>query len=118
YGGLLPFRYRKVLDLGANVGLALAYLLYKGTPVERYVGVEPDPETFAVLRKQMQALGMEDRAELFNLAASDREGVLRFHTSGQSIVHQVGETGDTQVQARTVGQILDAAGLDEVDLMK
>jgi FkbM family methyltransferase len=118
YDGLLPFDYRTVLDLGANVGLTLAYLIYRNAPIERYVGVEPDPETFAILARQVEALGMASRSRLFNVAAGDRDGVLRFHTSGQSIIHQVGETGDLEVPARTVGGLLDDAGLAEVDLMK
>lgn len=118
YDGLLPFDYRTILDLGANVGLTLAYLIYRKSPIERYVGVEPDPQTFAVLQKQVAALGMAARSRLFNVAASDRDGVLRFHTTGQSIVHQVGETGDLEVPARTVGGLLDEAGMGEVDLMK
>src|SRR5688500_5989124 len=87
YDGLLPFNYRTVLDLGANVGLTLAYLLYRKCPVERYAGVDPDPEPLAALQKQVAALGMERKSRLFNVAASDRNGVLRFHTTGQSIVY-------------------------------
>ena len=118
YDGRLPFNYRTVLDLGANVGLTLAYLVYRKCPLEQYVGVEPDPQTFAVLQKQVAGLGMQDKSSLFNVAASDRDGVLRFHTSGQSIIHQVGETGDLEVPGRTVGGLLDEAGLEDVDLMK
>lgn len=118
YDGLLAFNYRTVLDLGANIGLTLAYLLYRGTPIERYVGVEPDPATFEVLKKQVAGLGMGDRSRLFNVAASDRRGKLRFSTAGQSILHALGETGDIEVETWPVGALLDRAGLTDVDFMK
>ena len=118
YGGLLPPAYQTVLDLGANVGLTLAYLLYRAAPVERYVGVEADPATFAILRRQVEALGMTGRARLFNVAASDRHGPLRFSTAGESILHGVSETGDLEVPGRTVAEIMDAAEMPEADFMK
>lgn len=118
YDGHLPFSYRTVLDLGANIGLTLAWLLYRHTPVEKYIAVEPDPATFDVLNRQVASLGMADRSYLFNAAASNRHGRMRFNTSGQSFLHRLGEAGDIEVETRRVGEILDEAGASEVDFMK
>lgn len=118
YDGLLPFDYRTVLDLGANIGLTLAYLIYRGAPLERYIGVEPDPETFAVLRQQVESLGMQARSTLFNCAVSDRRATVRFDSRGQSILHAIGVNGNLEVPTRPVAELLDEAGVPEVDLMK
>lgn len=118
YDGHLPYNYRTVLDLGANIGLTLAYLLKRNTPIEKYVGVEPDPATFDVLNRQVASLGMANRSYLFNVAASNRHGRMRFNTDGQSFLHKLGEAGDIEVETRRVGELLDEAGVSEVDFMK
>ena len=118
YDGHLPYSYRTVLDLGANIGLTLAYLLYRHTPVETYIGVEPDPATFDVLNRQVASLGMGGRSYLFNVAASNRHARMRLSTTGQSFLHRLGEAGDIEVETRRVGELLDEAGVAEVDFMK
>lgn len=67
-----------VVDAGSNIGMSVLFIkwLYPQAQVRAF---EPDPETFAMLRKNIALNNLKD-VELFNVALSTREGHLHFHS--------------------------------------
>jgi FkbM family methyltransferase len=67
-------RYRRVLDIGANIGLHSIVLSKCGPEVRAF---EPDPTHFALLQQNLARNGCA-RASANNAAVSRQEGVLEF----------------------------------------
>ncbi len=65
-----------VVDCGANIGLATLFFkwLYPGCEVHAF---EPDPETFALLKDNVERNGLAD-VHLHNVALCDRDGAVEF----------------------------------------
>jgi FkbM family methyltransferase len=111
--------FKTVVDCGANVGMFLAWVLRNGNgALERYVGVEPDADSFALLTAQAQSLGVEQRSTLLQGAVWERDGEVSFDRDGESWAHHVSQNGRATVRALTIGSILDIAGLASCDLLK
>jgi FkbM family methyltransferase len=114
-----PWPFRSVLDLGANVGVFAAFADAQAPDrLLRYIAAEPDEEAFQLLQRQISGLGLDARAFLVQAAVSDHSGALRFDSTGESWGRHVSESGDVVVDGLTVADILDRAGVQEVDLMK
>lgn len=67
-----------VIDVGAAFGyytLLLARLVGKDGTV---VSLEPNPMSFAILEKNVEINGYQDRVVLYNMAASDTTGTAKF----------------------------------------
>jgi predicted RNA methylase len=80
-----PWDFPTVVDCGANAGLFMAYALMKmGSRLRRYVGVEPDAESFAVLERQAVTLGIRSKCDLYQAAVHERDGELAFDARGPS----------------------------------
>jgi FkbM family methyltransferase len=78
---LLPPRGRgTIIDVGANIGVISIGLLTLGE-MERAVAVEPEPENFSLLRRNVALNGMNDRFHCLRLAVSDRRGSLGLELS-------------------------------------
>lgn len=117
FSGGWPFR--TVVDCGANSGMFLAWVMRESRgQLDRYIGVEPDPDAFAMLSRQAKALRIEDRASLVNAAVWHADGHVAFDDSGPSWGHSVREDGKRQVRACSMSTILDEAGLEHADLIK
>jgi FkbM family methyltransferase len=84
----------------------------------RYVGVEADAEAFAMLERQVAALGVASKSRLIHAAAWQVDGDVRFANHGPSWARHVSADGGTSVRAATIESILDEAGLSECDLLK
>src|SRR5690349_9476726 len=111
--------FRRVVDCGANVGMFMAFAAMKlDGRLERYVGVEADRAAFEMLRRQAGALQLGPRSRLLHAAAWERDGEVRFDDRGPSWGRHVSETGAASVRAMSIDSILDAAELDECDLLK
>lgn len=67
-------RYRRVLDIGANIGLHSVILSKCGYEVRAY---EPDPRHFESLQKNL-ALNSCSDVQTFNAAVSSKAGVMEF----------------------------------------
>jgi FkbM family methyltransferase len=67
----------RIIDCGANIGVATLFFktLY---PAARVTAFEPDPQTFALLRRNVEENCLGD-VELRNQAASDAAGHLSFY---------------------------------------
>jgi FkbM family methyltransferase len=88
----------KIVDLGANIGLATKYLL-RQYPAASVVAYEPDPSTVAVLRGFVADNALGDRVRLVEACAGPAEGEVQFHALGSPLsgivdpgVHDAGKT--------------------------
>lgn len=88
----LPASADRIVDLGANVGLAAVFFALR-YPRAHILAVEPDGENFAALCCNTRALG--DRVQAECPAASQTDGVLH-----------------------TMAALLDRAGFGDVDILK
>jgi FkbM family methyltransferase len=109
-----------VLDCGANAGFFAAYLpMLTETKVKTYVGAEPNTGSFALLQEQVERQKPAEKVSLHNVAVSDRDGAIRFHTHADSRGHHIAEEdGELEVPTLRVATLLDRAGVDELDLLK
>ncbi len=64
-----------IIDAGANVGFAALYFLHQ-LPGSIIYCIEPDPENFIFLRKNLQREIDRGIAKLFPAALSDKDGFL------------------------------------------
>jgi FkbM family methyltransferase len=113
--------YRRILDLGANIGLfgAFAATYWPDARIEAY---EPDPANAAVHRATIAANGLGARWNLTEAAAGDHDGELRF-LAGQASLSRAadlhpgaGDSADTDAITVPVHDIL--AAVAEADLLK
>ena len=96
-----------ILDLGANIGIASAW--FRGRyPAARIVAVEPDPDTFAKLERN---LGGDDAVTLVQAAVAGESGeVDLFRPDGYSIASSVSDAraeggSRTRVRACTIDEL-------------
>lgn len=106
-----------IVDLGANVGQAALYFRRR-YPEARIVSVEPDPDTFALLQRN---LGSDSRTLLRQAAITPYDGQFGLQrTLGQSWCTCVGEAvpHGAKIRGLTLETLLAEEGIAEVDLMK
>jgi FkbM family methyltransferase len=69
-----------VLDIGANIGTqTVPFLTTHGAG--HVVAVEPDPANATLLRQNLLANGLQDRASVLEFALSDRDGMVELELS-------------------------------------
>jgi len=79
----------KVLDIGANIGY---YVLMEAQIVGsrgKVYSLEPVPQNFEILKRNVELNSYSDRVELYNLAAGDNTGEATIEISGDSNTHKV-----------------------------
>jgi FkbM family methyltransferase len=74
---------KTVLEIGANIGTETVTMLAR-RDAERVIAIEPDPENVRFLRANLVLNGLEDRADVHQMALSDVNGVLTFELSPNS----------------------------------
>lgn len=108
-----------IVDCGANLGLSIVFFkrLY---PECRILAFEPDPETFSLLKGNVEANGFED-ITLVNKAVSSAEGVVEFYSDPQgpgagmgSVVAKRGSAQPIKVPSVRLSEYVD----EPVDLLK
>ena len=115
-------RYRRALDIGANVGVHTLLMRKAGWIVRAF---EPDPEHFRMLRENYAANGMHGQppAELNRMAVSDHEGAetfvrVRGNTTGSHLKGDKAPYGELEefsvpvVDCRALFQWADFAKID------
>jgi FkbM family methyltransferase len=113
------WEFPRVVDCGANVGLFMAFAtMEQDGGLERYVGVEADRAAFEMLERQTSMQGLQARSQLLHAAAWDEDGEVCFDDRGPSWGRHVSAEGSVRVRALSIDSILDAAGLDQCDLLK
>jgi FkbM family methyltransferase len=117
----LPTRWlsdiKTVVDLGANVGFTTLYLS-QYLPEARFVCVEPEPSNISLLKHNLRS--MRNRVKVIEGAVADRSGEAWFARSAPSWGGQLVENGvkGTPVRCYTMDEIIRAAGLSVIDMMK
>ena len=113
---------RLVIDCGANVGYSSAYFLSRH-PKSRIVAVEPDPENFAMLRRNLAPYG--SRANSIQAAVWSHPTRLALSESryrdGREWTRQVrvAEPSDkTHIEGVDIGTLLASSGHDRISILK
>lgn len=113
-------RYKKVADIGANIGLHSIVLSKCGYEVRSF---EPDPQTFKVLQRNV---GLNKSASVtpFNAAVSSQDGQMEFirvlgNTTGSHLAgsksNPYGALEKFPVKVAGIGAIIDWADLIKMD---
>ena len=66
-----------IIDVGSNIGLSILYFKYL-FPDAKIIGFEPDPQTFALLKKTIQ-VNMFTNIKLYELAISSKKAKAYFY---------------------------------------
>lgn len=109
---------RFILDLGAHVGTAVAFfkLRYPDAVIH---AVEPDPDTFARLRANVDQFA---GVTLTQAAIAGARGTAFLHTGAGSLASTLRPLATAPravaVQTVTIDELLDRLGWDHVDVMK
>ncbi len=113
---------RTVVDCGANAGFVTLWFL-RAYPGARVVAIEPDPENWALARKNLEPYG--DRVTLLRAAvwpASQHLALIRDRHAGAFDSVRVaaidGAAPDDTVEALTIPDVMRRAGMSTVDLLK
>jgi FkbM family methyltransferase len=111
------------LDIGANIGMVSLYLTWL-YPDMQILAIEPDPDTFAVLEKNI-AHNQLKNVTAVHCAVSDTEGELVFyvhpHIKGSlkmSTYARKGMTKEVRVPARRLSDILTEQKITAIDFAK
>jgi FkbM family methyltransferase len=86
-------RCRRVVDIGANVGVASIWLARR-YPEARILSLEPSPLTARRLRDNIRQSGLEHRVTVLEAAAGAQDGYGRLEESENSILTRVVLAGD------------------------
>lgn len=114
-------RYRKVLDIGANLGLHSIILSRCGYEVNAY---EPDPEHFKILKQNLEKNNC-GQVQTFEVAVSSKDGVMEFirvlgNTTGSHIAgskaNPYGELERFPVKVAAIEPIIRGADLMKLDV--
>lgn len=110
---------RRILDLGANIGMASLYLS-RLFPEAEIACVEPSPQNIPLLEKVIALNGM--RARVFKAAAGAEAGSIDLHIADSpdcnSIYPVDGSTNVVSVPLIPVPEIMRQMGWDQIDLLK
>ena len=104
----------KIIDLGANVGIATLALATR-YPAARFFAVEPDLANFQLLQRNTSRF--RDRIEVRNAAIARATGFAKFESSGPHWGRQLSDAG-APVATLTMADVLAASGFSHVDLLK
>jgi FkbM family methyltransferase len=112
-------RLKSIVDIGAHVGTFTVWAASR-SPRARILSVEPNPETFAFLEKNIRDNGLQDRVVAVNAAVGAEPGAATLelveHSLGTRLAR--GGAGTVAVSVQTVPSLLDGAGMRDVDLFK
>jgi FkbM family methyltransferase len=110
-----------VLDVGANIGLFTLYLVHKYGR-ERFARIhlfEPNPDTYARLRHNLHANGLDDLCTAHLLALSDRAGTIYMESPrGYSVLNMISDKGTVPVECKTLDVWTRENGVEAVHLLK
>jgi FkbM family methyltransferase len=110
---------RSIVDIGAHVGSFTVWSALR-SPQARILAVEPNPETFALLERNILDNGLRDRVVAINAAVGSESGT----GSLELVEHSLGTrlapkgSGGVTVSVQTLPLLLAAAGMGDVDLLK
>lgn len=92
-----------VVDVGANTGVYALSVAAEHSDT-RVVAIEPDPDTAAALRANVEASGFEDRIAPLELGLGEEDGALPFHRSSYYELSSFNRFNAERFGARVVGR--------------
>jgi FkbM family methyltransferase len=116
----LPGRPRRIVDLGANIGLTTRLWLHS-FPGAHVVAVEPDPETMAMCRRNVEAFSGEGSVRFLECCAAAEPGARFLERRADHTMHRTltaPRPGTLEVPAKTLAEILEEVPGGVVDLLK
>ena len=115
YSGFVPNRPKRILDGGANIGLATLYW-NQLFPEAEIVAVEPDPENFKLLQKNTQHL---EKVSLIHGGLWSRRTKLSVrHPDAEKYAISVVEDENGTIEAHSISSIMQNKGWDWIDVVK
>lgn len=109
-----------IVDLGCHSGASIL-MLHHRFPQAHIIGCEPDPVSFAKLRRNV---GNLPGVELHQVAITDRDGPVNFYSSGahdswaSSTHRSTPWQSHLTVRGRQLDSLLSDCGVEHVDLLK
>jgi len=117
----LPQGPKRIIDLGANIGMATLSLSAQ-FPGSEFVCVEPDARNVSVMKRNLLSSAVEGK--IFEAAVGPEKGRMTLGygkdptCSALSITEMHGHVLETEVEVITMSEILERSGWDHVDLLK
>jgi len=98
--GFLPSSGITLLDVGANIGIISIGLLRADLGIQRALAIEPEPNNFDLLTRNVKQNSLGDRIECIQAAVSEEVSTLTMELSGWNFGdHRIRAT-DPQVQGK------------------
>ena len=110
-------RPKRILDLGANIGLFTLSALARD-PQATVVAVEPDPDNLELLRKNVAQNGLDGAVQVVAAAAGTGPGRVRFAAGKRELSHVVyGEAKESDgIDVEIVDMFELAQGCDQLKI--
>ncbi len=111
-----------IIDIGANIGTFTTFAAYR-SPRARIISVEPEPGNLAMLRKNIERNGLQQRVTVVPAAIGGTDGTVTLHitdksSGGHSLYHRYGNTRDVQVPMISLGSLMQQHGTTTCDYLK
>jgi FkbM family methyltransferase len=110
---------RTIVDVGAHVGSFTIWAALR-SPSARFLAIEPNPETFLLLSQNISDNSMLNRVSAVNAAAGVHSGLATLELLEHSLGTRISRSGQgiVAVQVQEMQELLAAAGMNQVDLLK
>jgi FkbM family methyltransferase len=117
----VPQEARIVIDAGANIGVFSIYSAQKNT--KKIYAIEPFPETYSLLAKNIALNHLEKKVVLNSVALSAKSGLRNMDLSegpsqSRGLLDKNQKTTGLEVQSMTLEDFLKSIAVDKVDLLK
>lgn len=109
-----------IIDCGANIGYTSAYLLSR-FPLARLIAIEPDPENFAMLEKNLARYSGRYRALRSAIWSHATGVVIASKERGEEwsrSVKPANKDESASLVATDIGSLLEASGCDRISILK
>lgn len=110
---------KRVMDLGANIGASLIYLMHR-FPSATAIAVEPHPACLEVLRLNAEQFG--DRVQVLPCAVCQTSGEVTLYPNGDhwsaSLAHRRGDDQGFCVPCSTFDDLANRFGSEDIDFVK
>jgi len=112
-----------VVDLGANIGYNTLLFAAEVGPTGTVHAIEPHPDNFSLLTKNIDANDYQDRVKTYECAIADSEGEVELLLDSKSNLHRVSESPTNHesksmtVRSTTVDSLL-AEWVDQIDFVR
>ncbi|HEX6347813.1 MAG TPA: FkbM family methyltransferase [Candidatus Dormibacteraeota bacterium] len=108
-----------VIDVGAHVGSFTVWVARRA-PRARIVAVEPNPQSFHLLERNIRLNGLSDRVRTINAAVGAEAGRVAFESSEHSLGTKMSTQGNGALMADVfrLADLIQESGFNTVDYLK